>query len=134
MVSEDLCFDLLRDWELGPCRRRNALRHLSSVLRICVLRSLSWRLAKTLRGKQQQKASTSALSPEAAVFDSFTSRGRKKVSGEGEEVPEEDEECFDRDWESIPFPICHLRDDVPPFYFQVVVGKLSVCLGDITLC
>ena len=61
-------------------------------------------------GEATAKASTSALSPEAAVFEP-SRKGKEKVSGE-------EESAISEDWESVPdLPS---ESDVPPSYCQVV--------------
>ena len=57
------------------------------------------------------KPSTSTLSPEAAVFNP-ASKGKEKVL-------EEDEECFDREWDWESVPDLPSESDVPPSYSQV---------------
>ena len=70
-------------------------------------------------------ASTSGLSPEAAVFE--PSRKGK------EEVLEEDEECFDREWDWESVPDLPSESDVPPSYSQVA-GSTSQAVWVTPLC
>ena len=83
-------------------------------------------------GEATAKASTSALSPEAAVFEP-SHKGKEKVSGEEEKVPEEDEECLDREWEWDSIPDLPSESDVPPSYSQVA-GSSSEAVWVTPLC
>ena len=74
-------------------------------------------------GEATAKASTSSLSPEAAVFEP-SRKGKEKVSGE-EESP------ISEDWESVPdLPS---ESDVPPSYSQVA-GDTSQSVYITPLC
>ena len=77
-------------------------------------------------------ASTSGLSPEAAVFVP-SRKGKEKVPGEEEPTPEEDEECFDREWEWQSIPDLPSESDVPPSYSQVA-GESSQSFWVTPLC
>ena len=84
-------------------------------------------------GEAPAKASTSGLSSEAAVFVP-SRKGKEKISGEGgSEVPEEDEECFDREWEWDSIPDLPSESDVPPSYSQVA-GSTSQSVWVTPLC
>ena len=77
-------------------------------------------------------ASTSSLSPEAAAFEP-SRKGKEKVSGEEEPIPEEDEGCFDREWEWDSIPDLPSESDVPPSYSQVA-GSSSQSVWVTPLC
>ena len=75
---------------------------------------------------EEQQGLPRAVSVLRLQSSDLHARGRRRFLAKRSLVPEEDEECFDREWEWDSIPDLPSESDFPPSYSQVAGIALSL--------